>query len=390
VLALALVALLGGSHPLLLPNASLLDESLIGTFSGHGRQLGNVAPAWLSPELKALSATVAFGLFSNPDGGVEPALQLIGRWWVPGSQGCLFREQGSDATSSERLKHRGLDGLEECLFSEKILATQWFRKTPTTGFALMPLLLLMKFPGRKFFVLGDASTMLNPLGLAQWLANFSPHEPWYLGGRLENVEQRARGSWDSPCGYAGLVLSGSFVAGAAVALARCMDVAPWDKAPGGAWVLDRCLGRLGLPLTPHGGFHQLDERDGVMLAHVLEDHPTGAFLGLSHRPWVFKPGSTGLDEAAFFAGMHHDPIAFLSLTVRPHALTVVVASVKRPRACDLPAPLAVCIVTPAWRHRHFPCPPRALPARRGAVGARQLHGGGLGRPLGARLAGPPR
>jgi len=33
--------------------------------------------------------------------------------------------------------------------------------------------------------------------------------------------------------------------------------APWTSAAGGDWMLFKCLSRLGVPLTPGGGFHQV-------------------------------------------------------------------------------------------------------------------------------------
>ena len=47
---------------------------------------------------------------------------------------------------------------------------------------------------------------------------------------------------------------------------------------------------------------------------MLEDHATAPFLGLKHNGFLFRH-STGIEEATFFAGMAHDPLSFLSLTV---------------------------------------------------------------------------
>jgi hypothetical protein len=41
-------------------------------------------------------------------------------------------------------------------------------------------------------------------------------------------------------------------------LHRCLDAAPWEEATDGLWALHRCLGRLGLPLTPVAGFRTTD------------------------------------------------------------------------------------------------------------------------------------
>ena len=142
----------------------------------------------------------------------------------------------------------------------------------------------------------------------------------------------------------GIALSGSFLAANQGHLARCVDAAPWAKAPGGAWILHRCLARLGLALTPGGGWHHMDEKvggwiraraskscasqpavfvpclltvrpdngqDPVFLRHILEDHPVAPFLSLKWRPWVFTPSSR-LGAAGFFEAMSRDPVAFLA------------------------------------------------------------------------------
>ena len=71
-----------------------------------------------------------------------------------------------------------------------MLATGWYAATPSTGFALAPLLLLHRFPRRAWYMVGDEDTMFSPLALAQWLQNFDPAEPWYRA-RHRSVEGEA-------------------------------------------------------------------------------------------------------------------------------------------------------------------------------------------------------
>jgi hypothetical protein len=44
----------------------------------------------------------------------------------------------------------------------------------------------------------------------------------------------------------------------------------------GSWLVHRCFGRLGVPMTPSGGFHSFDERDMQVLKRVkknkIEEH----------------------------------------------------------------------------------------------------------------------
>jgi len=264
----------------------------------------------------AVEGSLAFGLLAlrHHEGGEGDGrlIALIGQWWTSGYEGCLFEES---STSSPNNK---LPGLELCLIPKEFTDTLWFRKTPSSGFALMPLLLLRKFPTRRFFALGDASTVFSPMALGPWLAsNFDPHEPWYIGGRAEHIALREREGWDVPFAAAGIVISAAAVEGTrGDDLARCVDgAADWDRAPGGAWVLNSCFSRLGLPVTPVGGFHQLDGTDRASVRHVLEEHVSGPFLGLAQRPWHSVKGNLGITPDAFFLGLSRNPASFLSLTV---------------------------------------------------------------------------
>ena len=75
----------------------------------------------------------------------------------------------------------------------------------------------------------------------------------------------------------------------------------------------RCLSRLGLPTTFHGGFHQL-EGEALDIRHVLEEHVSGPCLGIAHRPWLLSHAS-GVEEASFFEALRRNPLSFMALTV---------------------------------------------------------------------------
>jgi len=248
------------------PNGSVSAARRLGAAAKKGAPRGSGArgasggPPWLAGELDAIRNEAAFGLFSPASTApTEVRLGLIAAWWVEGLSGCLFRSEASLPTSTGALlAFGGLKGLEECVYPHELVSRcPWFLATPSTGFALMPLLLFAQFPRRRWYVLGDDVTIFNPLALAQWLTNFDPREAWYLGGRSENLSSRKALGWDMPAGGAGVVLSGSLLGESAAGLARCLDEVPWAQAPGGAWALHRCLGRLGVPLTASGGFHAM-------------------------------------------------------------------------------------------------------------------------------------
>jgi len=68
-------------------------------------------------------------------------------------------------------------------------------------------------------------------------------------------------------------LSGGLLEQSGAALERCYDDSLWDVAPGGDWILHRCLSRLGFPLSPMDGMHQLDSSAAAETRDVLERHP---------------------------------------------------------------------------------------------------------------------
>jgi hypothetical protein len=115
-------------------------------------------------------------------------------------------------------------------------------------------------------------------------------------------------------GGGGILLSSGLLNRMGSALERCYDDSLWDVAPGGDWILHRCLSRLGIPLLSHPGMHQLDSSIPMHTKDTIERHPIAPFISLHHPSRVFTT-STGLDHAAFFRGMYHDPIGFLQLTV---------------------------------------------------------------------------
>ena len=197
---------------------------LLSTNGDEGRHLIS-----LTSEQLAIGEHLAFGLLA-----VGQHLEWIGQWWVPGSQGCYFLEPRDISRKPPR-------GLELCFFDKLTIDAPWFHQTASSGFAMMPLVLLRKYPTRKFYIIGESTTILNPLALSAWLAgNYDPREQWYIGGRPEHVHLRERWGWDTPYARAGIVLSASGLRRMRPALERCLTRdAPWAKAPGGAWILDR-------------------------------------------------------------------------------------------------------------------------------------------------------
>lgn len=72
-------------------------------------------------------------------------------------------------------------GLEICKTPLHIYKKTWYFEDDHGKFrgAIMPLILIHKFPKANWFICGDDDTMFSPLALAQWLRNYNFNEPWY-------------------------------------------------------------------------------------------------------------------------------------------------------------------------------------------------------------------
>jgi len=206
-------------------------------------------------------------------------------------------------------------GLEVCATPESLQSRSWYSEDNRGRHrgALISLVVFQRFPRRKWYVIGDDDTLFNPLALAHWLQNFDSSDPWYLGGRSEDRRARSIFGWDMAFGGGGIVLSEGLMGAYAPTLERCFDQAPWAAAPGGDWVLYRCLVHLGVPLTPAPGMHQIDLAPGIekWVLDILERHPVSPLLGIHHPNRV--DGAVKLGP--FFEGMHHDPLSFLQLVL---------------------------------------------------------------------------
>ena len=292
--------------------------------------------SWLGDEADTIANDIVFGIISSV-ATASKRLGLLRFWWMPGARGCLSLDQKVSARSMGALP----SGLEVCDTPLGIKSKEWYhRGVKHRGIhrgALLPLITYQRFPGASWYVCGDDDTLFNKLALAQWLTNFDPGEPWYIGGRSESLNARRDFGWDMAFGGGGIVITGSFLRDAGGSLLRCFDVAPWSVAPGGDWILHRCLNRLGVPLTPSGGMHQLDEKYAHNIRDIFERHPVAPFLSMHHESYVFNKGGqqqvSHLDRGAFFRALWHDPIGFLQMTVvevRPGRLGATASSGKAP------------------------------------------------------------
>ena len=229
----------------------------------------------LPGEVKAVREEMAFGIITSA-ATLGARAFLLRHWWVPGSAGCLYTDRGPALALEKKIP----EGLELCFTPPDLRARSWYKDDAraTVRGGIIALVIWRAFPGRQWYVIGDDDTMFSPLALAQWLGNFEPSEPWYMGTRSENIDQRRAIGWDMGFGGGGIVLSRGLLGQRAASFAsssekaassstsvrrssdllRCFDDSQWNIAPGGDWILHRCMARLGFPLTVGAGMHQVD------------------------------------------------------------------------------------------------------------------------------------
>jgi hypothetical protein len=215
-------------------------------------------PWWVSNEESFAKNDIAFGLYT-PKSGQSDAnirLDLIAAWWIEGVSGCIFDEQTGVNMNARLLKSLQLDGLAVCEYPMDFLLKPWYESSKHAGRAIIHVLLYRRFPTKKWFIMGDDDTIFSPIALARYLSGpqfASAAEAWYIGGRSESIPARQLNGWDMTPAGAGIILSAGVLREGSIFLQRCLDVAPWaDAQATGDWVLNRCLGRLGIPLTATG------------------------------------------------------------------------------------------------------------------------------------------
>ena len=176
-------------------------------------QGGGAWRVWLAEEVKVATQQMAFGVLTS-SATASQRLPLLRNWWLPGAVGCL---------SSDRHLHHGLfmssvpRGLDYCPVPPALEHKHWMKAgRKGRGLhrgAIMPLILRKRFPSKQWYVVLDDDSMFNPLGFTQWVGNFPADEPWYLGGRSEDLRSRQNIGWDMAFGGAGIALSSGVFSG---------------------------------------------------------------------------------------------------------------------------------------------------------------------------------
>lgn len=166
----------------------------------------------------------------------------------------------------------------------------------------------------RWYVFGDDDTVFFTENLVKVLAEYD-HDRWlYIGSVSESYEQNLLHSFNMAFGGGGFAISRSL----GRVLARVLDscLMRYPHVYGSDSRVFSCLVELGVELTHHPGFHQVDVR-GDMFG-ILSAHPLPPLLSLHHLDLVdpIFPGLTRLESVKhLFEAAKHDPARTLQQTV---------------------------------------------------------------------------
>ncbi|XP_059431237.1 uncharacterized protein LOC132164703 [Corylus avellana] len=130
----------------------------------------------------------------------------------------------------------------------------------------------------RWYVMADDDTVLFVDNLVGVLAKYNHSKYYYIGSNSECVKSNFDFSFDMAFGGAGYALSYPLVEALAAKLDACIERYPYLYVSD--FMLHSCLADLGVPLTHHKGFHQIDLVNDI--SGLLSAHPQFPFLSLHH------------------------------------------------------------------------------------------------------------
>ncbi|CAN6471658.1 unnamed protein product [Victoria cruziana] len=256
-------------------------------------------PVAVVTDAEALNVShIVFGIGASVDTW-EKRRRYAELWWRPGeTRGFVWLdrkpETGADGGPpyrvSEDISDRGYGGWPSAVRMARI-ATESFR---------------LGLVGARWFVMGDDDTVFVPDNVVIALAGLDHRAMWYVGAPSESVEQDLLHSYGMAFGGGGFALS----LGAAEALSGVIDgcLERYGEFYGSDQRVHACMSELGVPLTRHSGFHQVDIRGDAY--GLLAAHPVAPLVSLHHLDAVLPlfPDKTQLDSvASLMAAARFDP-----------------------------------------------------------------------------------
>ncbi|XP_057801329.1 uncharacterized protein LOC131016649 [Salvia miltiorrhiza] len=134
----------------------------------------------------------------------------------------------------------------------------------------------------RWFVMGDDDTVFFTENLVDLLNRYDDREMYYIGGSSESVEQNVVHSYTMAYGGGGFAVSYPLAAELVRILDGCID--RYAAFYGSDMKVGSCVNEIGVPLTTHLGFHQMDVRGSLF--GLLSAHPIAPLISLHHLDYV--------------------------------------------------------------------------------------------------------
>ncbi|XP_002973453.2 uncharacterized protein LOC9638254 [Selaginella moellendorffii] len=136
----------------------------------------------------------------------------------------------------------------------------------------------MNLTGVEWLVLCDDDTVFSVDNLVRVLGTFDSSQMFYIGSVSESHNQNVAFSHQMAFGGGGIAISYPLAKALARSQDRCLEHYP--QLTGSDDRLYACILELGVPLTKHSGFHQMDIRGNPL--GLLSAHPITPFVSMHH------------------------------------------------------------------------------------------------------------
>ncbi|KAL1554068.1 hypothetical protein AAHA92_14664 [Salvia divinorum] len=234
---------------------------------------------------------VVFGLLGS-EKALHDRKHYIESWWRPNvTRGVLYLDKAPTGDlmpwSDTLLPFRVSDDLTKLLQETKARCPKNIRMVH----GIMEVVRDMRDTNIRWVVMGDGDTIFFVENIIDVLGGFDYRKYYYLGGQSEYIMANYRYSFNQGFGGAGFILSYPLAKALASDMENCLRRYALFFASDTTTM--SCIADIGVNLSPHKGFHQIDLRGD--LSGFLSSHPKSPLLSLHHLDTV-KPIFPVLDR----------------------------------------------------------------------------------------------
>ncbi|KAL1554060.1 hypothetical protein AAHA92_14657 [Salvia divinorum] len=233
---------------------------------------------------------VVFGLLGS-ENTLHDRKHYIESWWRPNvTRGVLYLDKvptgdlmpWSDASPPFRIS----DDLTMFLQETKARSPRNIRIVH----GIMEVVRDMRDANLRWVVMGDDDSIFFVENIIDVLGGFDHRKYYYLGGQSEFIKANYMYSFNQGFGGAGFILSYPLAKALANDMENCLR--RYALFFTSDTMTMSCIADIGVNLSPHKGFHQIDLRGD--LSGLLSSHPKSPLLSLHHLG-AAKPIFPGVD-----------------------------------------------------------------------------------------------